>query len=299
MKQTLTRKKFNPYYRIEEARAIIKSNRQASDDIWVNKLVAILQLRDVFKQEYKEDHQTYFEEKFPLYADLLNAFEDTRVGGDRELLEACILASGDCGEVAEYLDNPRFTAHYLALYRQMFYVVDHTISNKASVFQNIVAPILKSNGSKLAVGVIWKLLALVGGLSLLFNKGLGTAAIRIEDMEYLMQLTCMRHLSTMLQYASNGVEFFEENPAAAMTLSALSEFDGLRGSGRRTDYIANITDVSKNRFSNVLSGELKLISAPNDILIKMSEVDGTFEPALEGAMEVTKHLTFIEENNND
>lgn len=299
MKQTLTRKKFNPYYRIEEARAIIKSNRQASDDIWVNKLVDILRLRDTFKQEYTDDYQTYFEEKFPLYADLLNAYEDTRIGGDRELLEACMLANGDCGEISEYLDNPRFTPHYLMLYRQLFYAVDLTISNKASIFQNIVAPILKSNGSKLAVGVIWKLLALVGGLSLLFNKGLGTTAIRIEDMEYLMQLTCMRHLSTMLQYASSGVEFFEENPAAAMTLSALAEFDGLRGSGRRTDYIANITDVSKNRFSNVLSGELRLISAPNDILIKMSEVDGTFEPALEGAMEVTKHLTFIEDNNND
>lgn len=299
MKQTLTRKKFNPYYRIEEARAIIKSNRQASDDIWVNKLVDIFRLRDTFKQEYTDDYQAYFEEKFPLYADLLNAYEDTRIGGDRELLEACMLASGDCGEISEYLDNPRFTPHYLMLYRQLFYTVDLTVSNKASIFQNIVAPILKSNGSKLAVGVIWKLLALVGGLSLLFNKGLGTAAIRIEDMEYLMQLTCMRHLSTMLQYASSGVEFFEENPAAAMTLSALAEFDGLRGSGRRTDYIANITDVSKNRFSNVLSGELRLISAPNDILIKMSEVDGTFEPALEGAMEVTEHLTFIEDNNND
>lgn len=299
MKQTLTRNKFNPYHRIEEARSIIKSNRQASDDIWVNKLVDMLRLRDLFKAEYKDEYAIYFEKQYPLYADLLNAFEDTRIGGDRELLEACILAEFDCNEIANHLGSARFTDRYITLYKQLFYNIDLTTSNKASIFQNIIAPLLKANGSKLAVGVIWKILALVGGLSLLLNKGLGTSAIRIEDMEYLMQLTCMRHLSTMLQYASLGVGFFEDNPAAAMTLNALAEFDGLRGSGRRSDYIANITDISKNSFNNVLSSELKLISAPNDILTKMAEVDGTFEPAIDGTMEITKHLTFIEDTNND
>lgn len=296
MKSTLTRKKFNPYFRVDEAKAIIKHNRPVSSDVWVNKLVGMFKLRDSFKSEYGESYLAAFEESFPLYADLLNSFEDVRIGGDRDLLEAVIIASADCAEISETLNNPRFTPQYITIYRQLFYDTSLVMSNKAAMFQNIVAPLLKANSGKLSVGVIWKILALSGGLPLLEKKGLGTSAVRAEDMEYLMQLTCFRNLSTMLHYASDGVSFFEENPAAAMTLSALADFDGLRGSGRRRDYIAAISDTAVNAFSSILSGELKLISAPTEVVARLSELDGTFSPDKSGTFEVTKHLTYTEDN---
>lgn len=301
MQKTKTRHSFNPYQRYENAmrRILSKSDTGKGRDPWEDKLVSMLKLREAFKKQYQESYTIEFAEKFPLYSALLTAFEDTRIGGDRDLLEAMLLCSLDLSKLHESFNHPRFDAMFLGVYRKLFYDVTNVLLNVADIFQMIIGPMLSADSDKLAVGHIWKILALAGGASLLKRKGLGTESLRGEDIEHLLQLSGFRHCSTMLQYTSQGSAFFKDNPGVAVMLNSLADFDSIRGSGRRTDYLAEISNVAKNNFNSLLRGELKLLAVPDNEVMRLTEFDGQFRPDVAGTLEITEHLTFISSEGED
>ena len=301
MQKTKTRQQFNPYQRYENAmrRILSKTPIKSSKDPWENKLYDMLKLREAFKKRFPESYTIEFANKFPLYSGLLSAFEDTRIGGDRDLIEAMLVSSVDLAKINEQFKHPRFDSMFLGIYRKLFYDIVDTLIDRTAIFQTIVAPMLKADTDKLAVGHIWKILALAGGPSLLIRKGLGTESIRGEDIEVLLQLSGFRHCSTMLQYTSQGTAFFRDNPGVAMMLSSLADFDSIRGAGRRIDYLAEISSVAKNNFNSLLRGELKLLAVPDSDVARLAEFDGQFRPDVEGALEFTEHLTFISNEETD
>ena len=296
MHKANNRQRFNPYHRYEKAARRILSKTGTSEvakDPWEQKLFDILSLRERFKREYKDEYKLEFSDRFPLYAGLIDAFEDTRIGGDRELLEAMLLCSVDTQAVASAFNHPRFDSLFLGLYKKLFYDVTDVLLSTADRFQTVIGPMLQANSDRLAVGHIWKILALTGGASLLLRKGLGTESLRGEDIEHLLQLSGFRHCSTMLQYTSQGSAFFKDNPGVAVMLNSLADFDSIRGTGRRVDYLAEISNVAKNNFNSLLKGELKLLAVPDNEVLRLAEFDGQFCPDIAGALETTKHLTFI------
>lgn len=300
MKRTIGKSEYNPYHRYENAvRRILSKDTTPSTDIWENKVYDILQIRDVFKNKYKDSYLAHFESKFPLYAALVTAVEDTRTGGDRDLLEAVLLCGADLKKLAEDLDHPRFDSKFLGLYKKLFYDVTPMLCSAPLTFQYVIEPMTRADSDKLAVGHIWKILALSGGISLLKRKGLQTSPIKAEDIEYLLQLASFRHCSTLLQYTSAGSKFFENNPTAAMAITALSDFDSVRGSGRRLDYIAELSAVAKNNFNNILNSELKLLSVPDELVAKLVEFDGQFRPDISDTLEYSKHITFIDNGDSE
>lgn len=300
MQKAKTKANFYPYQRYENAmRRFLKKEKSSSGDIWEDKILDILAVREKFKDEYKDGYLRFFEAKYPLYASLITAFEDDKTGGDRDTLESILLTSLDLTKVSDELKHPRFTELFLSLYRTLFYDVTKVLGNPSLEFQYLIAPILKMNSDKLAVGAVWKVLALTGGISLLKRKGFGNSPIKAEDIEYLLQLASYRHCSNLLQYTTSGRAFFEENPAAALAINALTNFDGVRGSGRRPDYLAELSSVAKNNFNSLLNSELKLISLPDSEIIKLVEYDGRFSPELDNSIEYTKHVTFIDSETND
>lgn len=294
-KKAQTKADFNPYQRYENAlRRILSNDSTPSGDAWENKVYDILKLRESFKQKYGNDYLRPFEQRFPLYASLLTSVEDTRTGGDRDLLEAVLLTSLDLSKIDEEWKHSRFDRMFLGLYRKLFYDVTRILGNKSLEFQYIVAPMTKADSDKLAVGHIWKILALVGGMNLLKRKGLGTDPIKAEDIAYLLHLASYRHCSNLLQYTSQGKSFFMENPAAAMAITALADFDGVRANGRRADYLAELSSVAKNNLNSLLNGELRLISVPEEEIAKLVEFDGTFRPDITNTLEYSSHVTFID-----
>lgn len=254
----------------------------------------MLKLRERFKSEYPTTYMIEFSDRFPLYASLLTAFEDTRNGGDRDLLEAMLLCSLELDKINECFSHPRFDAMFLGLYRKLFYDIVPVLTNELNIFQTVIGPMLTANSDKLAIGHIWKILALSGGGSLLKRKGIGTEALRGEDIAYLLQLAGFRHCSNILQYTGQGSAFFKENPGVALMLNSLADFDSIRGNGRRTDYLAEISNVAKNNFNNLLNGELKLLGVPDTEVLRLTEFDGQFRPDIDGTIEYTEHLTFID-----
>ena len=295
MRKTNKKSDFNPYHRYENAmRRISAKDTSQYSDIWENKLYDILKVREIFKSKYKDNYLRHFESKCPLYAGILTAVEDTRVGGDRDLLEAVLLCGADLHKVSEELGHPRFDSLFLGLYKKLCYDVTPVLCNPALIFQHVISPMVGADSDRLAVGHIWKILALAGGINLLKRKGLDKTPIKAEDIEHLLQLASFRHCSSLLQYTSSGSKFFENNPAAAMAITALADFDSVRSSGRRLDYIGELSTVAKNNFNNILNGEFKLLSAPDEVVAKMAEFDGMFRPDISDTLEYSKHITFID-----
>lgn len=295
MRKTNKKSDFNPYHRYENAmRRISSKDSTPSTDIWENKMYDILKVREIFKNKYKDNYLVHFESKCPLYASIITAVEDTRIGGDRDLLEATLLCGADLNKIATELNHPRFDSLFLGLYKKLCYDVTPVLCSPALIFQYIISPMTGADSDKLAVGHIWKVLALAGGINLLKRKGLDKTPIKAEDIEYLLQLASFRHCSSLLQYTASGSKFFENNPAAAMAITALADFDSVRSSGRRLDYIGELSSVAKNNFNNILNSELKLLSVPDDVVSKLVEFDGTFRPDISDALEYSKHVTFID-----
>lgn len=300
MQKTQKRSAFNPHHRYENAmRRILSSRSSASGDVWEDKLYNMLWLREQFKEEYGDDYYKYFEDRYPLYSALLSAAEDTRIGGDKDTLEAMLLCGIDTAKVADCLEHPRFDSLFLCTYRKLFYDIVPALTNQAVTFQCIIAPMTRADTDKLAVGHIWKLLALAGGAPLLRKKGFGTDPIKGGDIEYLLQLACYRHCSSLLQYSAAGRKFFADNPAAAAALTTLMDFDTIRSNGRRADYIGELEQVIKNNYNNLLSCELKLLSVSDAELAKLAEYDGQFRPDLSNMIEYNKHITFNDEDDNE
>lgn len=294
MLKTETRATFYPYQRYENALRVYRSGEgESSLSVWERKILDILRVRKKFKERYANNYLKYFEDKYPLYASLITAFEDDRVGGDRDILEAVILTSLDTEKIDKSWKHPRFDAAFIELYRTLFYNVIKILGTPALEFQYIIAPLLSSNTDKLAVGAIWKILALVGGIDLLCRKGFGNAAIKGDDIEYLLQLAGFRHCSTLLQYTAEGKSFFEENPSAALAINTLTTFEGVRGNGRRADYIAELGNIAANNINSLLASEFKLMTLPEQDVAKLVEYDGQFRPDITNTLEYTNHITFI------
>jgi hypothetical protein len=268
-------------------------------DTWEEKLYNILSIRKKFQNKYGEHWELAFEQRFPLYHALLSCYEDTRAGGDRDVIEAMLLTSADYQTIDEEFKHPRFTALFLALYRTLLFDITPVLSDPVLRFQCFIQPMINMDSNKLAVGAIWKVLALTGGPSLLKRKGFGTEVIHGEDIEHILQLGCFRHCSTILQYASMGTEFFKDNPAAAVAVNMLTDFDSIRSSGRRPDYLAQISAVAKNNFNGLLTSEIKLLAIPEDRVLALTEFDGQFRPDIVDTIEYTSHNTFTTDTDND
>ena len=296
MKKTLNKNLIDPYHRYLEAKDIVDNGGLSApiEDIWVDKLVNILKLRNAFRDKYSITYMREFSRKFPLYSNLLQAFEDTRAGGDRDLLEAGLLASLDCVKVAECLNCHRFNSLFLSLYRELFYDIRKILRSSSQLFQYIIQPITQADSDKLAIGHIWKLLALTGGTTALKKKGFEADAIKAEDLAYLLQIASFRNCSMILQYSAKGKSFFLDNPGAATALNALADFDGIRGAGRRVDYLAEVSSVAKNNFSSLLKSELVLKNIPDKVVAQLSELDGSFFPENSDVFEKINHITCID-----
>lgn len=300
-KQSATKASFNPRHRWDTAVRIVKlqlHDDPGLEDVWTKKIVGMLELRNRFREEFKGSGDSQFEAKFPLYSSLLSTVEDSTIGGDRDLIEAVLLCSADLGSIHSEWKHPRFDSLFLGAYRKMFYDVTALFTDSSMIFQYVISPMLSADTDKLAVGHIWKILALAGGLSMLRRKGLGSEPIKAEDIERLLQLASFRHCSAILQYTSAGTRFFADNPAAMLSINALTAFDGIRSSKRRADYIAELSSVARNNFNTLLQSELKLLSVPEDEVRKLVEYDGQFNPYADiNTIETCEHITFI--NNED
>ena len=294
MKKTLYGNVFNPYWRYEEAVKLCKDSKACgSRDLWVRKLCSILKLRDKYRKRYKQNASIKFSEKYPLYASLLDAFEDSSIGGSRDLLEAALLCSADVAEIAAKIDNDKYDSLFFGLYKQLFFDVSKVRGNRIAEFQCFIVPMLSADAKKMAMGHIWKLLALTGGLNLLVRKGLGTEALGGEDVDHLLQLAAFRHCSELLKYCSGGSDVFKENPIAASVLTTFSDLQAVRSRGRRSDWLAQVKDVVRNNINTLLSGSLKLLSAPvKEKLLMLGELDGQFCPDVKETLEITQHCTY-------
>lgn len=258
-----------------------------SDDPWVQRLTDILRLRKRYLST--KDGADSFSRDWPLFDLLLKTFEDSGIGSNKEVLEAALIASSNSKEIADTLRKDGFTASFIDLYTKFFYDLSDIRGNDVKFAQYVLLPILRSNTDRLAVGAIWKLLACSGGLSMLVEKGFKSSAIRPEDISYLLQLTCMRNCSMLLQYAAEGRAMLAEQPGVQSFMTTLSDFDGVRGSDRRPDGFAVTTGMNRNIYNSMLSAGIKLISAPDEISSELILADGTFHPELEGAQEYSKH----------
>ena len=297
MRKSVTGDLGDPRHRVRKVfKKLEHPQSSAQLDMWDAKLLSIYKLRDSFKRKYPDTWSIEFYESYPLFSDLLNVYEDDTCGGDKDIVEAALLASVDCLEISKGLSVSKFSPMFLGLYRTLFYDVLPLLGNPVAEFKYIIAPITNSDSDKLAVGAIWKMLALVGGLPVLKRKGFGTEALKAEDLAYLLQLAAYRNCSMILKYTNSGLPFFADNPAAMHALTTLAEFDGIRGTGRRTDYLAEISSVAKNNLSVLLSSSLRLLNTPEDQVAKLVEYDGAFNTGDAAHIEYHKHINFLDNN---
>lgn len=263
------------------------NDSQGSEDPWVQRLVDIIRLRKRYMSV--EGGSDKFAREWPMFHLLLSTYESNGIGSNRDVIEAAIIASPSSKEIADTLSKDGFTESFIDLYKKFFYDLADIRNNDVKFAQYILLPILRGNTDKLAVGAIWKLLACSGGLKMLVDKGFKSTAIRPEDISYLLQLTCMRNCSMLLQYAAEGRAMLAEQPGVQSFMTTLSDFDGVRGSDRRPDGFAVTTGMNRNIYNSMLSAGIKLISAPDEISSELLLADGTFHPELEGAQEYSKH----------
>lgn len=298
MRKAFTGDVLNPHHRVQKVLLKLEHpNTSVQLDDWDAKLLSMYKLRAKFRDTYPKTWHIEFNESYPLYCSLLDVYEDTNNGGDKDIVEAALLASVDCDKIAESLSESKFSSLFLGMYRTLFYDVLSILGNPVSEFRAIVAPLTQIDSDKLAVGAVWKLLALLGGLPVLTKKGFGTDAMKAEDLAYLLQLAAYRNCSMILKYSNKGLPFFEDNPAAMHVLTTLAEFDGIRSQGRRLDYLAEVSSVAKNNLSVLLSSSLKLLNAPSDTVAELSELDGSFNTSESSLIEYHEHINFI--NNHD
>lgn len=289
--------KLNPRHRVLKVNRTLQGSLSVDRlDQWERKLYDMYKLRSLFKDKYPNTWWEEFSYSYPLFCSLLDVYEQTSDGGSKDVLEAALLASIDCSNICRELDIEEFSPLFLTLYRELFFDVVPILGNAVNEFKYLISPMIHEDSDRLHIGSLWKLLALLGGLSTLKRKGFGTEAIKAEDLAYLLQLAAYRNCSTLLQYVSKGLPMFEQNPAAASILSTLAEFDGIRGAGRRLDYFAEVSAVAKNNLSVLLSNDLRLLSAPTERVAELSVLDGVFNTGREDIIERTNHINFLEYN---
>ena len=287
----------NPRHRVLKVfRKLEHPQSSVELDMWDAKLLSIYKLRDTFKEKYPKTWHIEFSSTYPLFCSLLDVYEDGTTGGDRDIVEAALLAHVDCAAISQALDCDKYSPMFLGLYRTLFYDVVPILGNSVAEFKYLVAPITNVESDKLAIGSVWKMLALIGGLPTLKRKGFGTEALKAEDLAYLLQLAAYRNCSMILKYSNTGLPFFTDNPAAMHALSTLAEFDSIRGTGRRTDYLAEISSVAKNNLSVLLSSSLKLLNVPTEEVSQLTALDGKFSTDTVNNIEYHEHINFIDNN---
>lgn len=295
MRKTQTSVSLDPRHRVLRVTLKLKHpDTSIQLDQWEKKLINIYKLRSVFKDKYPKIWHTEFEQSFPLYSKLLDVYEGSEPGGDKDVIESALLSGVKCDEIVDKLNLSKFDPLFLALYRDLFYDVLPILGNPVAEFQFIVSPILRAGTNKLPIGAIWKVLALVGGISALRRKGFGTEPMKAEDISYLLQLAAFRNCSMIMQYTTSGMSFFEDNPGALAILNTLADFDGIRGTGRRIDFLAEVSDVAKNNISVLLSENLKLLSTSDDIVESLVGLDGAFNVDKGNTIERHEHVNFLD-----
>ena len=187
MRKTPTKDALDPYRHVRIVQHKLKYPESSTVlGEWESKLLSIYKVRNSFKKKYPDTWSVEFAEAYPLYFNLLSVYEDQGSGGDRDLVEAALLTSVDCDAIADGLHITKFSSLFLSMYRQLFYDVSRILGNGVSEFQYIVKPLLKADSDNIAVGAVWKILALIGGIPTLARKGFGTEALKAEDMAYLL-----------------------------------------------------------------------------------------------------------------
>lgn len=302
MRKTQQFNSIDPRHRVVLVFEALEHPEQPADmDMWCCKLLDIYKLRAKFKEECGRNWSIKFREAYPLYSKLLAVYEDDSVNSIKHAIEAALLTNVDCGAIAEELCIPEADPLFLSMYREMFYDVRHIVGNPVAEFKYIVSPALSQDSDRLALGTVWKLLALAGGMPALKRKGFGTEAPKAEDIMHILQLASFRNCSMILKYINTGTEFFKDNPAAATALSCIADFDSIRGPARRLDYFAELSAVAKNNLSVLLSSDLRLLSVDDGEVLKRVSLDGSFNPDAGNTIETISHVNFLdtEESEND
>lgn len=262
-----------------------------TEDPWVRKLKSIISTRNCYMEDKAANK---FMSDFPLFYELFSVFEDNKAGSDKELLEACLVSGSSFEEISKALNIPRFTSLFIGLYHELFYNVRPILSNDILFQQHVVLPLLRKDTDNVAIGAIWKMLSRAGGLPLLIEKGMGSSAIRAEDISYLMQLCSYRNCTMMLKYASSGLTMLADYPNVNVVFDRLSDFDSIRGYDRRPDGFAKLTGVSDNIFNDMLNAGIKLLSMPESLQESVFLADGVFNPEMKEAIEKPEHTSISE-----
>jgi hypothetical protein len=263
----------------------------SSEDPWIRKLKSIIITRNSY---IKNKAAEKFMIDFPLFYELFSTFEDVKPGSDKELLEACLVSGASFEEIAKTLNIPKFTCLFIGLYHELFYNVGKILDNDVLFQQYVVLPMLQKDSDRVAIGAIWKMLSRAGGLPLLMEKGMGNAALRAEDIGYLMQLCSYRNCTMLLKYASSGLTMLADYPNANVVFDRLSDFDSIRGYDRRPDGFAKLTGVSSNVFNDMLTAGIKLIGIPEGLSESVFLSDGVFNPDMKEAIEKPEHTRIDE-----
>lgn len=284
-----------PARRIYQAKFDLENPEcEPSTDPWVERLVDILRLRAQYDKKPKG--RKLFAQDWGLFDRLLSTYEDNSPGSNKEALEACLIATQESDKIASTLGKSWITPLFVDVYAKFFFDLSNIRDNDLLFCQHIMLPLLQCNTDRLAIGAIWKILACSGSLSLLVEKGFKAAAIRPEDISHLLQLTCMRNCSMLLQYASQGSQMLEDRPNIQAFVLQLTDFDSIRGADRRSDGFAAIHGAARNAYSGMIDAGLHLISLPDDLPEEIFKSDGLFNPEMVQAQEYSKHTVLNGEN---
>lgn len=243
---------------VERARYELKNeDAKPSNEVWVKKL------KDMYNQRDYYDDLVQYEDENPIYAALLNIYEDTRVTAVKPILEAFLLTELSFEQISLKLRhlNPLYNPLFIGLYHDLFYNIRPYANDELAMYKYVIQPMLTFSGSTLAVEHIWKLLAYRGGSQLLMDVGFGSKPFSPDDIDYLLHLTSMRSASMMLEYATKGIRSFgEDAPLASNVLGVIYKYEAARSLDRDEQGARLITDTSATAFSSALTSVFKKIT---------------------------------------
>jgi len=258
-----------------------------SSDIWVRKLVNMLEHRKQYTDRYR------YQDEWPLFARLFDVFENDAVNSIRWMIEALLLTEADYAQLEQVLGNDaRFNRVFLALYHELFYHIRPYQHNSAAMNRFVMLPIMQYNGAKLAIGHIWKLLAHAGGLNTLVRKGFGNEPFTAEDLDYMIHLGCMRNCTMMLNYTASGSAFLEDSPATTAMLEKITEFESSRNPNRQQNGFKEIEEKTETAYGTLLDGLVTLIKKPRQLSEALVSTNGSFMPELPEAVEKCTPTTY-------
>lgn len=253
---------------------------ERSSDIWVRKLVNMIEHRN----RYTDLHR--YQEEWPLFARLFDVFENDSVGSLRWIIEALLLTEASYGQLEQAMGNdPRFNRLFFSLYHELFYHIRIYRSDMVAMNRFVMLPIMQYNGSRLAIGQIWKLLAHAGGLQTLLRKGFGSEPFTADDLDYMLHIGCMRNCTMVMNYTAAGGAFLEDNPATTAMLEKITEFESSRNPARRQDGFKEVEETTATAYGTMLDGLVTLIKKPRQLTEALVSTNGSFMPEIPEAIE--------------